>query len=143
MEKQTRILLKRVSEKKLLLTHLNPSFSWNAAPITLSPRLAIWEATTHMMASGPFICSEINTHQLQTLGIVTLIYLNQQSALQILNQHLYIESNDHIFLVLHQLYQFDYLIYIEVTKISLIKFKYLWIYMDSSTRFRQYGKTDH
>ena len=44
---------------KLLLTHRNPSFPWYAAPIMLSPRLAIWEAITHITTSGTFIYLQI------------------------------------------------------------------------------------
>ena len=40
-------------------THLNPSFSWSAAPIMLSPRLAIWAASTHIIASCEPTCSII------------------------------------------------------------------------------------
>lgn len=39
-------------------THLNPSLSWKEAPIMLSPRLAIWEASTHTAASGGVICAQ-------------------------------------------------------------------------------------
>ena len=38
------------------LTHWNPSLSWSTAPIMLSPRLAIWEASTHMTASCVLTC---------------------------------------------------------------------------------------
>lgn len=40
-----------------IYTHLKPSLSWKDAPIMLSPRLAIWEASTQTAASGGVICS--------------------------------------------------------------------------------------
>lgn len=37
-------------------THRNPSFSWSTAPMMLSPKLAIWEARTHITASCVLTC---------------------------------------------------------------------------------------
>lgn len=51
-------LLKRCREIlriRIKLTHPNPSLSWSAAPIRLSPTLAIWAASTHMTASSVLI----------------------------------------------------------------------------------------
>lgn len=46
-----------------LHTHWNPSFSWSAAPIMLSPTLATWEAIMHIIASGALICFTRKIHK--------------------------------------------------------------------------------